>query len=66
LLEVFGDGDSHLNTGLTGNALFDKAGIGQNLDQAFMALKSPSDAATFIKACRALRFWDREAKVNVV
>ena len=46
--------------------LFDKAGISQSLDDACIALTRPTDAASFIKACRALRFWDREAKVNVV
>src|SRR5205807_561477 len=47
-------------------ALFDKVGIRQSLDAACILLDKPSAAADFIKACRALRFWDRESQVSVV
>jgi len=47
-------------------ALFDKAGVGQNLDAACISLGKPADAAGFIKACAALRFWERESRVSVV
>ncbi|MBA3868932.1 MAG: catalase [Anaerolineae bacterium] len=47
-------------------ALFDKAGVSQSLDDACIALAKAADAANFIKACRALRFWERESKVSVV
>ncbi|MEO8612291.1 MAG: catalase [Chloroflexota bacterium] len=47
-------------------ALFDKAGIGQNLDEACISIAKPADAAKFLKACSALRYWARESKVNVV
>jgi catalase len=38
--------------------LFEKAGVG-DLDEGFVALKGADDAATFVAACRKLRFWDR-------
>jgi catalase len=46
--------------------LFDKAALRQSLDKACINLNNPTDAATFIKACHALRFWERESKVSVV
>ncbi len=33
-------------------------------DKGFVALKAAKDASAFIKACRELRFWDREADVD--
>lgn len=45
--------------------LFEKAGIRQNLDAACVALDNATTAATFIKACRALRFWERESMISV-
>lgn len=33
-------------------------------DEGFVALNDAKDAAKFIKACRALRFWDREAEID--
>ena len=39
--------------------LFEKAGVASGIDEGFIALNSPGDCATFIKACRKLRFWDR-------
>ena len=49
-----------------GLMLFDKAAIRQSLDKACISLDKPADAANFIKACRDLRFWEREVKVSVV
>jgi len=46
-------------------AIFDKAGIGGDLDEACMPLKGSGDAAAFIKACRALRHWPREMAVDL-
>jgi hypothetical protein len=34
------------------------------IDKGFMPLKEATDAGKFIKACRALRLWDREAGVD--
>ncbi|MBB2206596.1 catalase [Gluconacetobacter takamatsuzukensis] len=45
--------------------LFDKAGLGGDLDAGCIALKSEGDIAAFVTACHALRFWDREAKVDL-
>ena len=47
-------------------ALFDKAGIRGNIDDGCISIDQPADAATFLKACRALRLWERENKVSVV
>ncbi len=44
------------------SALLKAAGV--EPDEGFVALKAAKDAATFIKACRDLRFWDREAEVD--
>ncbi|MEY4952981.1 MAG: hypothetical protein RL299_1405, partial [Pseudomonadota bacterium] len=43
-------------------ALLKAAGV--QPDDGFVALKAAKDADTFIKACRDLRFWDREADVD--
>jgi catalase len=43
-------------------ALFDAAGVTE-LDDGFVALAAPGDAAAFLKACGKLRFWKREAKL---
>jgi catalase len=47
-------------------ALFDKAGVRQSMDEACISLTSAADTTRFIDACGALRFWERESKVNVV
>ncbi|MGV3650621.1 MAG: catalase HPII, partial [Devosia sp.] len=39
--------------------LMQKAGLPPGPDAAMVPLKRPADAARFIKACAALRFWDR-------
>ncbi len=45
--------------------LFEKAGLASDLDQACLSLGSKKDAENFLKACRALRFWNREAKTDL-
>ena len=45
--------------------LFDKTGLADDLDEACVPLKAKADAATFLKACRALRHWPREAGVDL-
>jgi len=45
--------------------LFEKAGLAGDLDEACIELGAKGDAASFIEACRALRFWDREANVDL-
>ncbi len=47
-------------------ALFDKAGLRGNMDDGCISINKPADAATFLKACHALRLWERENKVSVV
>lgn len=39
--------------------LFEKAGIADEVDDGVIGLEKPADAAAFVKACRALRFWER-------
>jgi catalase len=39
--------------------LFAKAGLPEDLDEGILPLAKKADAATFIAACRQLRFWDR-------
>jgi catalase len=39
--------------------LFAKAGLDGSLDDGFRPLAVLEDAAAFIEACRALRFWER-------
>jgi catalase len=48
--------------GLSADAepLLDKAGVSGDLDIACLPLDRPDEAATFIAAARALRYWDRE------
>ncbi|MET0251389.1 MAG: catalase [Novosphingobium sp.] len=45
-------------------ALFE-AGRIPELDEGFIALSSAKDAKTFVAACRELRFWPRELKVDL-
>jgi catalase len=47
------------------NALFQGAGVRDKLDSGFVALEIQKDAGKFIKACRDLRFWDREKAADV-
>jgi catalase len=46
-------------------AIFAKAGIADDLDEACLPLAKAADAATFIEACRALRYWPRELNVDL-
>jgi catalase len=39
--------------------LFRKAGIDGSIDGGLVKLGGPGDAAKFVSACKALRFWDR-------
>ncbi|HEX7389753.1 MAG TPA: catalase [Acidiphilium sp.] len=39
--------------------LFESAGLAADMDDGFVALNAPEDAAKFIAACGALRFWQR-------
>jgi catalase len=53
--------------GLTAEAeaIFAAAGLADDLDEACIALAKAGDAGTFIEACRALRHWPRELKVDL-
>ena len=46
-------------------AIFVAAGIADDLDEACLPLGKAGDAATFVEACRALRFWPRELAVDL-
>jgi catalase len=46
-------------------AIFVNAGIAENLDEACISLGNAADAATFLEACRALRYWPRELTVDL-
>jgi catalase len=43
--------------------LFEKAGVASDMDEGFFLLSAATDPAGFIKACRELRLWNREAKL---
>lgn len=45
--------------------IFEAGGIAGDLDEACIPLAGPADAAPFIEACRALRFWPRELAVDL-
>ncbi|MDP2214974.1 catalase [Phenylobacterium sp.] len=45
--------------------LFDKAGVADDMDEGFVDLKGPKDAKAFVEACRAIRLWARELKVDL-
>ena len=42
--------------------LLEKAGIAAARDNGIVELKQPADAASFVEACRKLRFWEREQR----
>lgn len=44
--------------------LFQAAGIEDKVDAGFVALHDKRDASALIKACRSLRFWERETAVD--
>ncbi|NYF33511.1 catalase [Sphingopyxis sp. JAI108] len=45
--------------------LFERVGLAGDLDEACIELAAKGDASSFIGACRAMRFWGREAKVDL-
>ncbi|MGE0223682.1 MAG: catalase [Acetobacteraceae bacterium] len=49
----------------TAKPLLEKAGVSA-MDDGFVALSGPAEAARFLQACRKLRLWEREPKVSVV
>ncbi|WBX84568.1 catalase [Sphingosinicella microcystinivorans] len=46
-------------------ALFEKAGLADDLDEGCIELTGARDAGAFLKACGALRLWEREARVDL-
>lgn len=44
--------------------LFEKAGVAGDMDEGFVHLSAAKDATNFLKSCRLLRNWDREAMLN--
>ncbi len=46
-------------------AIFEAAGIADDLDEACLPIVAAADAGKFIEACRALRHWPREGKVDL-
>ncbi|MET0370653.1 MAG: catalase [Sphingobium sp.] len=46
-------------------AIFAKAGIADDLDDACLPLGKPADAKAFLTACRSLRYWARELVVDL-
>jgi len=46
-------------------AIFAAAGLADDLDEACILLEKAGDAAPFVEACGALRFWQRELKVDL-
>jgi len=46
--------------------LLRKAGVLDSLDEGFITLSGPADAAAFVAACGALRLWDREPGITPV
>ncbi len=45
--------------------IFVKAGLVGDLDEACLPLTKAADAKAFIEACRSLRYWPRELKVDL-
>jgi catalase len=46
-------------------AVFEKAGLADDLDEGCVMLAGKRDAGAFLATCRALRFWRREAAVDL-
>lgn len=44
--------------------LLEKAGIAESLDEGCIDLENANASKNFIMACRKIRYWDRESKVN--
>ena len=51
--------------GADAKALFAEARIPPEMDGGFVALAKAEDAKAFVETCGTLRFWDREAKVDL-
>jgi catalase len=47
------------------SALFESIGLGDKLDDGCILLSDPVDAGAFLEACADLRFWEREAGVDL-
>jgi catalase len=55
----------YIGIGKDAEAIFVKAGIAEDLDEACLPIAKPSDAQALIEACRSLRYWPREAAVDL-
>jgi catalase len=65
--DFIADAFAHLKfIGHTADALplLEKAGVADSADAGVIELAKRGDAATFVKACRPLRIWDREPNVK--
>jgi catalase len=54
-----------IGIGAEAKPIFVKAGIADDLDEACVPIAKAADAKTFIEACRSLRYWPREAAVDL-
>jgi catalase len=45
--------------------LFEKAGLAEQFDEGCLLLKSTEDVKSFFEALAQLRFWEREANVDL-
>jgi catalase len=54
-----------VGVGAHAKPLFDQARVPPELDDGCIPLAKPGDAGPFVAACRALRFWPREMKVDL-
>ena len=55
----------YIGIGAEAEAIFAKAGIVDDLDEACLPLAKAADAKAFLAACRALRYWPRELTVDL-
>jgi len=55
----------YIGIGKDAEPIFVKAGIADDLDEACLPIATAADAKAFIEACRALRYWPREADVDL-
>ena len=54
-----------IGIGANAKPLLDQARVPPELDDGFIPIAKAKDAATFVEACRELRFWPRELKVDL-
>ncbi|UAK23232.1 catalase [Sphingomonas nostoxanthinifaciens] len=54
-----------IGVGANAKPLFDEARVPLELDDGFVPLAKPKDAKAFVEACRTLRYWPRELKVDL-